>query len=48
MSILLITANTPYYAMLQFNFDGVDGGVTGWLNGTLIDTLARSRKTICT
>ncbi|MDZ7738594.1 MAG: Calx-beta domain-containing protein [Bacteroidales bacterium] len=34
-----INANTPYYAMLQFNFDGGSGGVTGWLNGALIDTL---------
>ncbi len=34
-----IVANTPYFTMLQFNFDGAAGGVTGWLNGQLIDTL---------
>ncbi|MCF8223014.1 MAG: HYR domain-containing protein, partial [Bacteroidales bacterium] len=36
----VISPNTPYYAMLQFNFDGGSGGVTGWLNGALIDTLS--------
>jgi hypothetical protein len=34
-----IQANTPYYAVLQFNFEGTDGEVTGWLNGDLINEL---------
>ncbi|MCK4465768.1 MAG: HYR domain-containing protein, partial [Bacteroidales bacterium] len=34
-----INANTPYFAMLQFNFTGVTGDVTGWLNGDTINVL---------
>ncbi len=34
-----LQANTPYYAVLQFNFEGSNGDVTGWLNGDLIDVL---------
>jgi hypothetical protein len=34
-----VTANTPYFTALQFNFTGTDGDVTGWINGDSIDVL---------
>ena len=34
-----LAANTPYFAALQFNFTGVTGDVTGWINGDSISVL---------
>ena len=34
-----ISANTPYFAMLQFNFNGATGDVTGFLDGDTIGIL---------
>lgn len=34
-----VTANTPYFTALQFNFNGITGDVTGWINGDSIGVL---------
>ena len=34
-----LSSNTPYFAMLQFDFDGTAGDVSGWINGDIINIL---------